>query len=401
MMGTGMIGSSQKNRTWSKHKAPVATPQRIEGAKNANVIDLAGRYVQLRRASGQEMEGPCPKCGGQDRLHVKADGWFCRNCKPIDEGGHGWHSAVDFVMFMQPGLSFTDAVMSLTNGLNFSDESHREPTKPAPPPPPLPPQTDEWRERVAPGVEAAQRALLAGDNAGAGYLRCRHLHDTATWHAYGFGFGLHREQPAIVIPWYRAGKLQAVRYRFLAPLPDSPKILSEPGSRFAGALYGGQALLGCAEDKRTLVLCEGELNAASVWQAAHKSNVDVLSLGSESQALTLAMIALANQFRSVIVWMDKPEIARKLAEQITGATAVSSPVLSNAPKGMDANDMLSIGKLGAFLAGVRLKTCRDDADLQTLLWDMYDHHTQRGGLDLATLAVLREMAGPVAEGMGL
>ncbi|MBK8772783.1 MAG: hypothetical protein IPM06_20465 [Rhizobiales bacterium] len=366
-MTLGMIGGIARQ---PKRKMIVASPQRVEGAKNANVIDLAARYVELRRASGSEMQGPCPKCGGTDRLHVKKDGWFCRNCHPIDAGGHGWHDAIEFVTFTT-GMDFSDAVVYLTGGARYSDEMKRD-SKPVPPPaPPAPsPQTDEWRERCTPIVDAAQVTLLADDNPGSRYLAERGLM-TPTWQAFGFGFGSHREQPAIVIPWYRAGKLQAIRYRFIAPT-DGPKIISEPGSKFAGAMYGGQALLGCAEDLRTLVICEGEINAASIWQAHHLAALDVLSLGSESATLPTSIPAFAAKFRTVIVWMDKPDIARKLAEQLPGATAVSSPVLPNAPKGMDANDMLRIGKLSAYLSAVRERACKNDAEREALKWDLVD-----------------------------
>ncbi|MBK8772606.1 MAG: hypothetical protein IPM06_19575 [Rhizobiales bacterium] len=371
-MSIGMIGevSSRKSKQWAK-PAPQNSvwSTAIETAKRTNVIDLAGRYVELRRASGSEMQGPCPKCGGEDRLHVKKDGWFCRNCHPIDAGGHGWHDAIEFVTFTT-GMDFASAVTDLTGAsrtfLQTSD--NQDARRPAPPPPS--PQTDEWRERCAPIVEAAQVTLLADDNPGSRYLAERGLM-TPTWQAFGFGFGSHREQPAIVIPWYRAGKLQAIRYRFIAPT-DGPKIISEPGSKFAGAMYGGQALLGCAEDLRTLVICEGEINAASIWQVHHLAALDVLSLGSESATLPTSIPAFAAKFRTVIVWMDKPDIARKLAEQLTGATAVSSPVLPNAPKGMDANDMLRIGKLSAYLSAVRERACKNDAEREALRWDLVD-----------------------------
>lgn len=61
----------------------------IDDAKRTDLIELAGRYTQLRKASGtKEWEGPCPKCGGRDRFHVKADAFFCRQCHPSDRKRH-------------------------------------------------------------------------------------------------------------------------------------------------------------------------------------------------------------------------------------------------------------------------------------------------------------------------
>jgi hypothetical protein len=152
-------------------------------------------------------------------------------------------------------------------------------------------------------------------------------------------------------------------------------------------MYGGQALINCAERLRTLVICEGELNAASIWQVAHYSQVDVLSTGSESAIISAPVLEYAAKYRNCIVWMDKAEIARKWAEQIPFATAVASP------NGLDANDLLKAGKLGGFLAAVRLKACRDDAQRVALKWDLWDQHNLYGGLDSGGVKVLGGLEG--------
>lgn len=354
----------------------------VERAKHANMIDLAGQVVELRRASGREMQGPCPKCGGDDRLHVKADGWFCRQCKPIDAGGHGWHDPISWITHTS-NVTFDDAVTILTGVRRDGGRTTSMPSAPVTMTTPVPiqtpaPQTDEWRAKAVPVVEAAQAALLEDGNPGAAYLLDRGLL-LATCIAFGFGFGAWRNQPAILIPWYRAGKLQALRYRILNPADGTPKNLSEPGSKFAGVLFGGQAMLWCAEHLRTLVICEGEINAASIWQAAHESAVDVLSLGSESATLPKSALEYAAKFRTCIIWMDKLDIARKWAEQIPGATAVASP------GGMDANDLLRAGKLAYFLAAARLKACKSDHERAALKWDIWDMHNLYGGVDDRTV----------------
>ena len=352
----------------------------VEIAKRVDCYDLVSRTVELSRAAGQEGQGPCPKCGGDDRLHVKPTGWFCRHCNPIDGGGHGWHNAIDWIIFTQ-GCTFPQAVTQLTGTQQATGGGPKlQPAATVKPKAPEP-QTDEWRTRVQPLVDAALLALLTEDNAGAAYLAGRGL-TGATWAAFGFGFGSHKGQPCIVIPWQRAGKLQAVRYRFLAPQADGPKILSEPGSKFAGAVYGGQAVIYCAERLRTLVICEGEINAASIWQIAHDSYVDVLSTGSESAIIPPSVLEYAAKFRTVIVWMDKADIAQKWAALMPGATAVASP------GGKDANDLLQAGKLGRFLSLVRRKACATPDALTALKWDLWDAHNLHGGVDAGTLDVL-------------
>jgi len=223
-------------------------------------------------------------------------------------------------------------------------------------------------------------------------IDCMLAYHLGAGHAWSRDSG--QDEPAIVIPWYRAGQVRALRFRFLAPA-GKQKTTSKPSSQFAGALYGGQALTGAVESRRTLVICEGELNAISIWKTSHSSNVDVLSLGSESQSLTDAMVQHAAKFGHVIVWMDKPEVATRIRERIAGAVGFASP------EGKDANDMLRLGMLQATIAELRRRACRDDAQREALMWDLHDQHTQYGGLDAPTLAILRELAGDRAKGMGL
>lgn len=67
----------------------------IEGIKHVNLLAIAeADGVVLKRISPTEYAGPCPKCGGDDRLHVLTrtrqgkQAWFCRNCHPdISDAG--------------------------------------------------------------------------------------------------------------------------------------------------------------------------------------------------------------------------------------------------------------------------------------------------------------------------
>jgi len=391
-MTIGMIGGATRQNTRNGHgrrsndRNETERQQAIEQARNINLVQLVGRYTQLRRKSGDEWEGPCPKCGGENRCVVDGRGWFCRQCKPFDEV-HGWYGPIDFIMW-QHGLSFREAVAFLT-GVQMN-----KPMQTVPAVAPVPSvQTEEWRQAAERIVVAAQERLLAGENPGGEYLLRRGL-EPHTWMAFGMGFGKHKAAPAIVLPWYRAGKLTAIRYRFLQPLTEGSKIVSQFGSVFGGVLYGGQALLGAGESRRTLVVCEGELNAASIWQAAHEAAVDVLSLGSESATITDGMAAYAARFAHVIVWMDKPEVAHKVAERLGTKTFVNSPTVDG--REMDANALLQAGKLGGFLTTVRARACVLEEHKERLLWDIVDAARLPIGIDRGTATV----AGRIAQVLG-
>lgn len=375
----------------------MISTEQVHLAKKTNLIDLAGQRVMLRRAAHDEWEGPCPRCGGTDRFHVKEESFLCRKCHP-DFG-----DAIDYMMWLDK-VDFAEATQRLTGNLAVKPIAKRQPA------PKQIQQPANWRQRAEAIVRNAQTALWDDANTAAhAYLEGRGLH-SHVWLQFGLGYRLDtplpgtwdkRErcyttapQPAIVIPWYRAGQLTAVRYRFLHSheytdvdgKPRTTKQTATPGSDFTGAFYGGHGLLGAAETLRTLVLCEGELNALSIWQVMHQAAVDVLCLGSESQKVTSAMIDYARQFAQVIIWMDRPQVARTVMASIPGAVGV------NSPKGQDANDLLQQGLLGGLLATIRVKACRSDNERARLRWDLWDAIHLRRCDDAGLRTVLTEMS---------
>ena len=54
----------------------------IDRAKQADILEVAKRYVTLKREGVSEWAGPCPVCGGTDRFSVNTRKriWNCRGC---------------------------------------------------------------------------------------------------------------------------------------------------------------------------------------------------------------------------------------------------------------------------------------------------------------------------------
>ena len=387
------------------------TDAMVEAAKvtaaQIDLVALAGQRVALTKIAAQEYAGACPRCAGHDRFHVTATWFFCRHCHEVRGDALAylaWVNNTDFVTTCQQlvGGSLPMATAA-----------------PSTPAPKERKQGAEWAQGALRKLVAAQAKLLADDDAGAAgraYLLGRGL-QPETWAAYGVGLAdvalpgtwdettkthTHPLQPAIVLPWFAQGgrRLVALRYRFLqnhtytiGEIEQHTKQTALYGSDFTQKLFGGQTLpefvfmpatMPSAERGRVLLICEGETNAMSVYQVAHESRLDVLSIGSETAALPETFAAWAGRYGQILTWLDRSDLAAKVALKLKGAHAIASKGLG----GADANDLLQQGLLGAFLATVRIQLCQSDGERQTLYWSLAD--AAQG--DMGTAQVVQRLA---------
>ena len=369
----------------------------IEQARTIDLIDLSGQRVELHRESATEWSGPCPRCGGDDRFHVKVHGFFCRNRACWPDGSDKFGDPIAYVRWLH-GVDFAGAIEILTG--NVSAPTPRRVAAPMAKQPGAGHQFSGWADKVTPVVTAAAGRIEEV----AEYLALRGI-DILTALTFGLGYRTdaplpgtwdaqaqahtHDPQSALMFPWYRGKSLVAARYRFLGyhdytdneGKERSVKQSSIFGSDFKGVLYGGHVLPEfctmpiddngrCAEQLRTLVLCEGELNAMSIWQLANGLRWDVLSLGSESQKLTDSARDFAGRYGHVIVWMDKPAAVKRLISQLGNATGVSSPVIDGTEH--DANDLLRTGQLLEFLLEARQRACQSEEERMRFHYDRQD-----------------------------
>jgi hypothetical protein len=390
------------------------TPEQIDTAKSADLRGMARRYVELRPCAGQrELQGPCPKCGGEDRFHVTADWFFCRSGTCHPKRG----DAIEFVQWMEPGVSFTEAVERLLGGAVATAQPARTATRHHE----VKKQPDDWKERAERHVAAAQRRLWEPEGKpGREYLESRGL-DEHIWQTFGLGFDPAHQYgedgpklPAIVMPWrsHRAG-LFAIRYRFL-PNEYGARVASRTGSDFSGKLYGGHALpvesFESIPDGRTpverlytLLIIEGELNAMSCYQVGHETRMDVLSMGHESTRITDSVVEFAKRYGTVLVWLDRQEMVDRVMERLPDAKGIKSLTRKDSdgnaiigadgkPKKIDANDMLQAGTLGGFLATVRADAATSTRQLEGLLWNLHDLAALPAGEDSGTASVFNTLS---------
>lgn len=381
--------------------------EQIQTAKSVDLLALAEQHTQLRKNAHHDWMGPCPKCGGDNRFHVYQNGgawrWRCYQChrEPGDP--------IEFITWLR-NLSFPDAVAALLDLPALPAPA--APRRPAPQTPAAPAAdfATRYKGKLRAAAERLQRD--AAGQPGRDYLIGRGLHPE-TWQAFRLGYAPNvkvpesdEDAPAIAIPWYDAGgNLVAIRYRFLQA-HGATKITSAKGSVTSGRLFGWQALPeGCTdplpadhtpvERKFTLLICEGELNALSCWQAAQDTRLDVLSIGSESSHLSDETIAYAGRYATVLLWTDKADIARQLATCLPNVHPVASPGWE------DANDLHKQGQLAGFLAFWRTNITQDDKQRTALYWDLWDgahYHGIDGAAALAVNALGAKLGRPALAG---
>ena len=314
---------------------------------------IAGEYRKVANTNGGEYAGPCPFCGGTDRLRIQPRAqqggrWFCRQCTGEPPTAK-WCDAFDYVM-QRDGVSFTAAYQVLCHA-PVSQCQHADDTRgPAW-------HSEEWQTRTWATVTKAEWRLRHADMAQSSreYLFSRGLH-SETWQAWRLGHGytwnahVQQRQPAILLPWHDGPTVQAVQYRFTdSALPKA--------ARYGQIGGGDRHLFGLhlVTGQETLVLVEGEFNAVAIWQACQELSVDVVSWGPQSNIMRPDVAALAGElaahYKRLLVWADSYIVAAKALAAIaeTGETLPPAVVIAS-PQGNDANDLLIMDELPSFLA---------------------------------------------------
>ena len=362
-----LIEAQKAEQERRKAETDALIQEAKQKAENMSVLALAENHTQLRKKSANEWTGACPKCKtGDDRFNVTDDWFLCRKCH--DKKG-------DYLEYLRwfGNISFLDACQQVTGRIpaTVTDADRVQPVRKVATDKPW----DEEKERSR--AEEMHRSLIRGRSAHAKdaleYLVTRGINQE-TIEAYRVGFHLvtmpgtwdeakkqlsYPKQLAISLPWFNHdGALVAVKYRFIESHTytdiDGKDRTENKTSRgnMAGQMFGWQALKG-PRTCHTLIICEGEMNALSLSLAGGGA-IDVLSAGNESQLSHIPQLAIekAREYRNVIVWADREEIADSAALSIPLSKRYHSPIIAGYPKGLDANDILKAGKLSALLSAM-------------------------------------------------
>ncbi len=331
---------------------------------NFSHIDLVSIIgTEMKRVAnieGGEWAGPCPFCGGRDRLRVQPHApsgprWWCRQCSDGDR----WSGPPEFIM-RRDNLSFVEAARKLGAGDQLQS---RTPMVSVPQPPETEhPPSEAWQAAATALAAACDERL--GTPAGARaleYLYGRGLtldtilgaslgyNDEDRWFdcdAWGIAPWTNEQGEerrriwvprGIVIPFIVGGHVWAIQVR--RPInreatPDERPYIFVRGS--ANALYGVDDL----ELGGSAVVTEGVMDALAVRQEVGAESAAV-ALGGTTRARRTNWIARLSLCNRVLIALD----ADKAGESASGwwLSTLGDTARRWAPTAKDAADMLKTG----------------------------------------------------------
>ncbi len=313
--------------------------------------------VTLRDRPDGERYGPCPKCGGRDRFHVRwyagREWFFCRQCHP--QRG----DAIEYLRWAH-GMTYREACAVL--GQPSDRPAGRATRQPmtvrgvvipncldeAPP--------AEWQAAMSALVE---RCAASIPPAVMRYLREeRGLSDeTIRAHKLGYNPTAHKVarrwwiERGITIPTFYAGSLWRVNVRRRADdLRDGRgKYIAASASKVQ--LFNGDML--ASPDVHTVIICTGEFDAMLAQQHA-PAGVTCVTFGSESKRPTWEFDYLTRDKRVIIVFDNDSAGERyRQAWRSMGKQA-------RVPTGKDITDYWrSGGDLAGWLTGLTIHLTTD------------------------------------------
>ncbi|NTU60730.1 MAG: hypothetical protein HGA95_00115 [Caldiserica bacterium] len=305
-----------------------------------NLIDILSyisKDVALKKVSnthGGEWAGPCPFCGGRDRMRVwpALSKWTCRQCKDMH-----MHDIIDYVK-ERYNVNFKDAIAIL--GQPENRKEHRKPLSEMISR--IQPGSDDkvWQKQANTMTEQAQNRLWSGSpeliTQNLSYLRGRGLKDS-TILEYKLGMTDH----GYSIPSFgQSGDIGYIKIRsFESDVGnDQPKYRYMKGSH-PGLFFNWKMLENSKPEH--LLFCEGEFDAMILAQELAPICA-VATIGSTTGRIGDDTLELVKLFKNLwtLYDFDSPGIKAELRlTRELGAKPV--PIVLN---GKDANEAFVRGQ---------------------------------------------------------
>ena len=351
-------------------------------------IDLAQLAGVPLRGGEREKFGPCPKCGGDDRFHIRhhqgRDYFFCRKCH--EKRG----DAIEFMRWMH-GYTFAEAVRQLGGDL-----THQQ--KPMMKRPPLPaaadydtPPAQQWQAAAHVVIQECEAALwLPRNKKILDYVRKRGLTDetikayrlgycsTGTANEYARNIGDLYIRRGIIIPTIVYNDIWQIRIRLFDGVPflcsGCKAVLTRTGecphcrakNKYKGVTGNKIGLMGAdmLAAAHTAIICAGEFDSMLAQQYA-PAGVACVTFGSETKKLSLRWQIALRKITRLIVAYDNDDAGDKGFTSVR--EIVPNALRARVPKGKDMGEYLSGGgDIGAWISEIT-GTGHDDIEAAAVL----------------------------------
>jgi len=189
-------------------------------------------------------------------------------------------------------------------------------------------------------IDEYHEALMRDEHEGLKLLKdVRHItEDTAKEFKVGVKKAANAKKAVWVIPYFshsvNGPHISLIKYRSLPP--DEPKKMMTREAGMASPLFHAEKL---DYGKDSVVLCEGEIDAMSIWQCGHW-NVVSGAVGAGGKGMKSEWFDLLSQFKRVVLVYDPDKAGQTTARDFQRKLGEEVVVNVELPAGMDANDVL-------------------------------------------------------------
>jgi KaiC/GvpD/RAD55 family RecA-like ATPase len=189
---------------------------------------------------------------------------------------------------------------------------------------------ENYRSFPAGKMDAPHAALMAGDMGALEYLRGRGFKDETIQH---FRLGVVRagRNPRLIIPHFQQSQIGLIMYR---SMPPEEKVFIRE-TDMESIMFNQDAL---HESGDTIIVCEAQLDAMSVWQAGHENVVSV-STGAGTE-FSNDYIDLLSGFKKIVMVYDGDDAGREGAKTIRNRLGADRVWIAECPEGEDVNSIL-------------------------------------------------------------
>lgn len=162
-----------------------------------------------------------------------------------------------------------------------------------------------------------------------------------------FKLGYDKEKDAIAIPVYKRGELINIRYRYLEPKANGSKYTQEKGCEVW--LYNEDGIA-IGQEKKGVLIVEGEFDCMSAWQAGFKNVVSPAS-GKDSYGV---WIELLDTIPKVFISYDNDKAGKSASKAMAERVGVDKSFEVEYPEGIkDANEYFNLHTADEYKALIR------------------------------------------------